>query len=145
MTSTTSETTYPNPDDTNPATRDRLNLGEAPVAVRSDDRRDELRDAEGTHEGERRALHEEEAVRTRDEDEGLRDDGDLEVHDSVELRVVVVERLGRAVAERDAELAVEPVRADRNRDEGDPVHPKHVSIRTSPPRERSVTYVESVR
>ena len=32
-------------------------------------------------------LHEEELMRTRDEDEGLRGDGDLEVDDGVEIRV----------------------------------------------------------
>ena len=114
--------TYPNPDDTNPATRDGLDLREAPVAVCGDDRRDELRNAEGTHEGERRTLHEEEAVRTRDEDEGLRDDGNLEVDDRVELGVVVVLR-GRvsAAGEGDAELVVEPGRADDDRNEGNTV------------------------
>ena len=114
--------TYPDPNDTNPTTRDGLDLGEAPVAVRGNNRRDELRNAEGTHEGERRTLHEEEAVRTRDEDEGLRDDGNLEVDDRVKLGVVVVLR-GRvsAAGEGDAELVVEPGRADDDRDEGNAV------------------------
>lgn len=58
-----------------------MNLREAPVTVDSDDGRNELGNAEGTHESERGSLHEEEAVRTRDEDERLRDDRDLQVHD----------------------------------------------------------------
>ena len=71
-----------------------------------------------SHEGERRALHEEEAVRTRDEDEGLRDDGDLEVDDGVELGVVVAGRRGvEAAGEGDTELVVEPSRLDDDRNE----------------------------
>ena len=116
------EVTHPNPDDTNPATRDTLDVGEAPVTVHSDDRRNELRNAERTHESERRTLHEEEAVRTRDEDESLRDDGNLEVDDRVKLGVVVVDSLVSTAGEGDAELVVEPSRADGNRHEGNPEH-----------------------
>jgi hypothetical protein len=43
--------TYPNPDDTNPTTRNRMNLGETPVSVRCDDGRYELCDAESPHQG----------------------------------------------------------------------------------------------
>ena len=64
------------PDDADPAARDAADLGEAPVAVGGDDRRDELGEAERQEEGDRGALHEEEAVRPGDEDEGLRDLGD---------------------------------------------------------------------
>ena len=114
--------TYPNPDDTNPSTLDSLNLSEAPVTVRGNDRRDELRKAERTEQSNRRTLHEEEAVRTSDEDEGLRDDGDLEVDDGVELGVVVVARSGDSAArEGDAELAVEPVSANADSNESDPI------------------------
>lgn len=84
------ETTYPNPYDTNPTAGDTMNVGEAPVGISSDNGGDQLSNAEGTHEGERRTLHEEESVRTSDEDEGLRDDGNLEVHDHVKLGIVVV-------------------------------------------------------
>ena len=72
-----------------------MNLREAPVTVRGNDRRDELRDAEGTHERIRGALHEEPAVRTSDEDEGLRNDGDLEVDNHVKLAIVGIDREGR--------------------------------------------------
>ena len=113
------KTAYPNPDDTNPAARDTLDVGEAPVTVHSDDRRNKLRNAERTHESERRTLHEEEAVRTRDEDESLRDDGNLEVDDGVELRVVVVGRLARTTGEGRTECIGKPGRADDDRDEGD--------------------------
>ena len=112
--------TYPDPNDTNPTTRNRLNVGEAPVAVRRDDRRDELGNAERTHEGERRTLHEEEAVRTRDEDESLRDDGNLEVDDRVKLGVVVVDSLVSATGEGDTELVVEPGGPDDDGDKGNP-------------------------
>ena len=98
-----------------------MNVGEAPVTVGGNDGRDKLRDAEGTHESERRALHEEPAVRTRDEDEGLRDDGDLEVDDRVQLGVVVVARGGDGASrEGDTELAVEPVGTDADGNESDP-------------------------
>ena len=117
---TNDEITYPNPDDTNPAAGDRLNVGEAPVAVGSDNRRDELGDAERAHESERRTLHEEESVRTRDEDERLRDDSDLEVDNRMKLAVVVVAGSRRRTAgERDAELVVEPGGTDDNRNESD--------------------------
>ena len=104
-----------------------MNLGEAPVGVRSDDRRDELSKGEGEHEGERGTLHEEESMRTSDEDKGLGDDGNLEVHDHVKLRIVVViDSGGSTVGESDTELVVEPSRADGDRNEGNPEH-KYVS------------------
>lgn len=106
----------PDPDDTDPSTADALHLGEAPVTVRSDDRRDELSDAEGDEERSAGPLHEEEAVRTSDEDEGLRDDGDLEVDDHMELRVVGDDR---ARGEGKAELVLEEGRLDDDVDEGD--------------------------
>ena len=111
--------THPNPDDTNPRARDGLDLGEAPVAVRGDDRRDELSNAERTHQGDRRTLHKEEPVRTRGEDEGLRDDGHLEVDGHVQLAVVVIRRLVRAAGDCRAELVVEPRRPDDDCDERD--------------------------
>ena len=111
--------TYPNPDDTNPTTRDTVNISEAPVGVHGDDRRDELSKAERGEEGHRRTLHEKESVRTRDEDEGLRDDGNLEVDDRMKTAVVVVRRLDRAVLEDDTELVVEESRLDADGDEGD--------------------------
>lgn len=61
----------PYPDDTDPATRDAGNLSEWPVTIGSDDGRDELGNAEGDEERPRWPFHEEEAVRTGDEDECL--------------------------------------------------------------------------
>ena len=61
-------------------------------------------------------------MRTRDEDESLRDDGNLEVDDRVKLGVVVVDSLVSTAGEGDAELVVEPSRADGNRHEGNPEH-----------------------
>ena len=95
-----------------------MNLREAPVTVRGNDRRHKLGNAEGTHECERRALHEEEAVRTGDEDERLRDDGDLEVDDRVQLPVVRVDGEGRG--ERDAELVLEERGLLDDDNKGDP-------------------------
>ena len=118
-----------------------MDLSEAPVAVRGDDRRDELGNAERTHEGDRRTLHEEEAVRTRDENEGLRDDGHLEVDDHVELAVVVVEHLLSATGEGNTELVIEPSRADDG-DEGDTKRDELVSVAKV---EMIETYVERVR
>ena len=80
--------TYPDPHDTDPSTRDTLDLRESPVGVRGNDRGDELGNAESTHQGERGTFHEEESVRTRDEDQSLRDDSDLKVHNHVKLRIV---------------------------------------------------------
>lgn len=58
-------------------------------------------------------------MRTRDEDESLRDDGDLEVDDGVELSIVVVpSSRGSTSREGDTELVVEPGRPDADRDEG---------------------------
>ena len=124
---TNDEITYPNPDETNPAAGDRLNVGEAPVAVGSDNRRDELGDAERAHESERRTLHEEEAVRTGDEDESLRDDSDLQVHDRVQLAIVVVASSGDGtVGEGGTKRAVEPIGLDSNSNEGNPRRYLHV-------------------
>lgn len=85
-----------------------MDLSEAPVGVGGDDRGDELSDGEGAEEGSRGTLHEEESVRTSNEDEGLGDDGNLEVDDHVDLVVVDVGAVSNlAVAETNAELVVE--------------------------------------
>lgn len=61
-------------------------------------------------------------MRTRDENQRLRDDGNLEVDDGVQLGVVLIVRSSdRAVREGDAELAVEEVGADANSDERDAI------------------------
>ncbi len=87
----------PDPDDTNPTTLDRVNVGEAPVTVSGNDGRDELSKAESTHKSERGALHPRETVRTGNEDKSLSKNGDLEVHDHVQTRVVgVVVQRGNA-------------------------------------------------
>ena len=67
----------PHPDNADPPPGDAVDLGEAQVGIGGDKRRDELRNAEGTEERVRGHLPEEEAVRTCDEDEGLRDDSHL--------------------------------------------------------------------
>ena len=104
--------TYPDPNDTDPSTRDGPDVGEAPVTVGGDDGRDELGNAEGNDEGGGRSLHEEESVRTRDEDQRLGDDSDLEVDNHVELWVVVVRGHGSTTGERDTELVEEERRTD---------------------------------
>ena len=95
-----------------------MDVSEAPVGVDGDDGRDELSQAEREHESVGRTLHEEEAVRTRDEDERLRDDGNLEVDDRVQLRVVRVDGEGRR--EADTELVLEEGRLLDDDDKGDP-------------------------
>lgn len=109
---------YPDPDDTDPTTRDGTNLGEAPVTVGSNDRRDKLSDTEGTEESERRTLHEEESVRTGDEDQSLGDDGDLEVDNHVQLLIVVVDGLTRCVSESNTELVLEESGVEDDSNEG---------------------------
>jgi len=52
----------PNPDDTDPATRDGLNLGEAPVRISGNDGGDKLGNSECGHEGDGRTFHKEESV-----------------------------------------------------------------------------------
>jgi len=99
----------PDPDDTNPSTGYSVDLGEAPVTEASDDGRDELSNTEGNHQGGRGTLHEEEAVRTGDEDESLGDDGDLEVDNHVELTIVGIDRGSGKVLEGDTELVLEEV------------------------------------
>jgi len=79
-----------------------VHLGEAPVTESSDDGGYELSETKGTHEGVGRALGPGRTVRSSDEDEGLRDDGDLEVDNHVTL--VVVDVLADWI---DTELALE--------------------------------------
>lgn len=109
----------PHPDDTDPATRDRVDLGEAPVSEASNDGGDKLGDTEGTHEGEGGAFHEEEAVRTGDEDECLGDDGDLEVDDHMDLGVVGLLGGAEGGSERDVELVLEEVGPEDDNNEDD--------------------------
>ena len=78
----------PYPDNSDPSAGDALDLGELPVTECSNDGRDELGNAEGNEKRIRWPLHEEEAMGASDEDEGLRDDGDLEVDDHVNDWVV---------------------------------------------------------
>ena len=96
-----------------------MDVSEAPVRIHRDDRGDELSETERSHESDRRTLHKEESVRTGDEDQGLRDDSNLEVDDRVEAAVVVVRRLASAVLEDNTELVVEERRLDADSDEGD--------------------------
>ena len=82
----------PNPDDTDPSTRDSLDIGEVPVTETGDDGRYELSNTERRHERNGRSLSPRRTVRSSDKDEGLGNDGDLEVNDHV--TVVVVDVLG---------------------------------------------------
>ena len=85
--------TYPDPDDTDPTTRDRSNIGKAPVTMGSDDWLDELSNTEGTEEHIWRTLHVEESMWTSDKDQSLWDDCDLEVDFHVQLFVIVINGL----------------------------------------------------
>ena len=113
--------TYPNPDNTDPATRDTVDVGEAPVTVDGDDRGHKLGETEGAEQSHRGTLHEEETVRPSDEDERLRDDRNLEVDDRVQDTVVVVVRLDSLVLEVNTELVVEERGLDADGNKSDPV------------------------
>ena len=69
--------TYPDPNDSDPATRNGTNIGESPVSECSDDGGDKLGNAEGDEQGDGWTLHKEEPVRASDEYEGLGDDRNL--------------------------------------------------------------------
>jgi hypothetical protein len=76
-------------------------LGEPPITESGNDRGDKLGQTERKHQSDGWSLGEAESVGSGDEDEGLRDDSDLEVDDHVDLRVV-----GTLVS-GDAELVLE--------------------------------------
>ena len=116
--------TYPDPDNTNPATRDTLDVGEAPVGVGGDDGRDDLSDDEGTHERKGGTLHEAETVRASDEDERLGNDSDLEVRNHVQLRVVAVHTRASGRRQRDTELVLEEGRLNDDNNEDDAARQK---------------------
>lgn len=67
----------PDPNDTDPSTRNRMNVGETPVSVSRNDRGDKLGEAESGEEGKGRAFHEEEAVGTSSENQSLGNDRNL--------------------------------------------------------------------
>ena len=80
--------TYPDPNYSDPTTRNGTNVSEAPVSVRGDDGGDKLGNAESDDQGDRRTLHKEESVRASDEDQGLGNDRNLKVGDHVEHTIV---------------------------------------------------------
>ena len=79
-------------------------------------------------------------MRTGDEDESLRDDGNLEVDDRVQLRVVRVDGEGRR--EADTELVLEEGGLLDDDDKGDPEGV--VSVRSGNLMNEN-TYVDRVR
>ena len=109
----------PDPDNTDPTARDGGNVGELPVGVGSDDGRHELSDTESTEQCSRGTFHEEESMRTGDEDQSLGDDGNLEVDNHVDLRGVGT-KLGLAV-DSNAELVLEEVGLHNDNDKGNPM------------------------
>ena len=139
----------PHPDNAEPTSGDAVNLGEGPVGVDSDERREELCEAKSTEERVRGHLHEEEAVRTCDEDECLRDDGHLEVDNHVQLWVVGVLGFGKRGIEVNAKVILEEVGLKNDNDQRDPECTKCViSIVLAGVREYNTgceTYVETVR
>lgn len=86
-----------------------MNLGETPVSEAGDNGRDELSDAEGNHQGSRGTFHEEEAMGTGDEDQGLRDDGNLEVDNHMELTIINIDWGSRSVLEGNTKFVLEEV------------------------------------
>lgn len=108
----------PNPNDTDPSTRDTSDVGEAPVSEGGDDGRDELSETESTHEGERWSLSPGRTVRSGDEDKSLGDDGDLEVDDHVSS--VIVDIVDTLSGDRvDTELVLEEVSVSHDGEQGD--------------------------
>lgn len=108
--------TYPDPNDSDPTTGNGTDLGEAPVSVRGDNGRNKLGRAEGEEQRNRGTLHEEESVGPSDEDERLRDDGNLEVDDHVEHTIAGGWDVWQ-VLEADAELLLEEVGLQDDDDE----------------------------
>ena len=82
--------TYPNPNNSNPSTRNGFDISETPVTKSCNDRRDKLCNAERNDKSRRRTFHEEETMRTGDENQSLRNNGDLKVYNHVQLGVVRV-------------------------------------------------------
>ena len=111
--------TYPDPDNSDPTARDSTDVSEAPVSVCGDDRGNKLCDTEGKEQGDGGTLHEEESVRTGDEDESLGNDRDLKVDDHVE-HAIVGRWDTRRVLELDTKLALEEIglQDDDDKDNG---------------------------
>ena len=80
-----------------------------------------MRQTESTHQCKRRTLHEEKSVGTGDENEGLRDDCNLEVNYGMQLLVIVVDMatIGDTV-EMGVELILEEVRLEDHDNKNDP-------------------------
>ncbi len=110
--------TYPDPDNADPTTRDSPDVSEAPVTVSGDDGGHKLGQAEGEEKSRGGTLHEEESMRTSNEDQGLRYDGDLKVDDHVQLRIV---RLHGGGLEGNAELVLEECGLHNDDDKGNPI------------------------
>jgi hypothetical protein len=130
--------TYPDPDNTNPTARNGFDVGEAPVSVGSDDGGNQLSDTKGTHECDGWAFHEEESVRTSNEDESLRDHGNLEVDNHVELGVVGV---NRGSLKTNAKLVLEESGLDANADKSNTISKSETMKFVV----RKQTHVEAVR
>ena len=112
--------THPNPNDADPRTINLLDVSETPIGKAGDDRGHELCEAEGTHQRIRRTFHEEESMGASDEDERLRNNGDLEVDNCVQLFIIVVD-LTRVGVQMDVELALEEVRLEDHDNKDDPL------------------------
>lgn len=78
----------PHPNDTDPSTGDVVHVRETPITETGDDGGNELGQTEGKHKSDGRSFHPGEAMRSSDEDQCLRDNGDLEVNDHVQSSVV---------------------------------------------------------
>ena len=81
-----------------------MNVGETPISISSDERRNELGKAKCDDQRSRRTFHEKESMGTSDKDKCLGNDGHLKVDDHMELWVVFVN--GRVV-EGDGEFVLE--------------------------------------
>jgi hypothetical protein len=93
-----------------------VDLREAPIAKASNNGGDQLSKAECKEQCRRRTFHKEEAVGPSDENQRLRDDGDLQVNDHVQLRIVVVLLTIPAIGQMHLELPLEEGRLENDND-----------------------------
>jgi hypothetical protein len=107
------------------------------------DGRHQLSDTEGTQESVGRTLHEEETVRTCDENQRLRYNGNLEVDDHVQLVIIVQDGFARLIRERNPEFVLEEGCVD---DGGHQSNAEKVQVNYDVIRRSvEITYVDAVK
>lgn len=118
----------PNPDDPDPSTLDGVDLREAPIGVSGNDTGHNLCNDESHQQRIGRSLSEEESVSTSDENQSLRDNGNLKVNDHMDLRVVGIFGRPRSISESRAEFVEEEVGVQDSQHETDGRHGEIQSV-----------------